>query len=172
MADRRRFQETILGVVILGIISSLAASYLRERGPLASRQSEQAVVSQQKPRPEIAPSASEVKSPHLEKRGPQADGSVNAGAGLAPGASTERVQTRTNADELLYPACVFDPISNLRIEPNAQAAVLCSIDTVRTIQVSGTPTEVGKGIWWQTNACGAKGYIANNQVHALVKCAE
>ena len=70
----------------------------------------------------------------------------------------------------LYPACVFDPVSSVRVEPSAESAIACSIDTVRNIYVNATPIHVNKGIWWQTNACGPTGYIANDQVHVMTKC--
>lgn len=75
-----------------------------------------------------------------------------------------------NTNDPVYQACVFDPVSNVRVEPNAESAIACSVDTVRNIEVNATPIRAKNGIWWQTKVCGRTGYIANNQVHVMTPC--
>jgi len=72
------------------------------------------------------------------------------------------IDTASHASQV---ACVFDPISNVRSEPNANSAIACSIDTVREINIATTPIHVNNATWWPTDACGTPAYIANNQIH-------
>jgi hypothetical protein len=70
-----------------------------------------------------------------------------------------------------YPACVFAPVSHIRVEPTAKSEIACSIDTIQTIQVGAEPIHRGAATWWSTDFCGTPGYIADNQVHAGQQCA-
>ncbi|HME07546.1 MAG TPA: toll/interleukin-1 receptor domain-containing protein [Bryobacteraceae bacterium] len=65
-------------------------------------------------------------------------------------------------------ACVFDPVSNIRERPSAASEILCKIETTRNIRITGRPSITNTGVWWPTDACGAAGFIAANQVHVDV----
>ncbi len=68
----------------------------------------------------------------------------------------------------LFPkaACVYDPVSNVRQSPSTTSDIVCAIDTVRMIRITGAPINTNpKYPWWPTDACGQPGFIANNQVH-------
>jgi hypothetical protein len=69
-----------------------------------------------------------------------------------------------------YPACVFAPVSHIRVEPAAKSDIACSIDTIQTIHVGETPIHRGPATWWPTDYCGTPGYIADNQIHVQTEC--
>ena len=90
----------------------------------------------------------------------------NAGSGAytnaaprKPGGASER-----------YEACVFAPVSHVRVEPAAKSAIACNIDTIRTIRVSSEPVHRGNATWWPTDVCGTPGYIADDQIHVQTSC--
>jgi hypothetical protein len=69
-----------------------------------------------------------------------------------------------------YSACVFAPVSHIRVEPAAKSDIACSIDTIQTIRVGETPIHRGVATWWPTDYCGTPGYIADNQIHVQTEC--
>jgi len=69
-----------------------------------------------------------------------------------------------------YPACVFSPVSHIRVEPAAKSDIACSIDTIQTIHVGAEPIHRGAATWWPTDFCGTPGYIADNQIHIQTEC--
>lgn len=56
-------------------------------------------------------------------------------------------------------AIVFDPPSNVRTAPSGTAAILCSVQTKRSINLMSS-----NGPWYATDACGSIGYIHQSQI--------
>ncbi|MGK7873606.1 MAG: hypothetical protein AB4426_09940 [Xenococcaceae cyanobacterium] len=56
-------------------------------------------------------------------------------------------------------ALVFAPPSNVRATPNG--TIICSVSSVRTINIYGSTNG-----WYQTDVCGAMGYIHRSQIRA------
>jgi len=93
---------------------------------------------------------------------PPTDKSPPSGAAQEPPTRTPTENRRT--------ACVYNPIANVRSERAATSRIVCSISTAKTINITGGPFKVGRGIWWATDVCGQPGYIANNQIRIDQMC--
>lgn len=68
-------------------------------------------------------------------------------------------QSRTNLNSQSAVAIVFDPPSNIRVSPTSKSEIICSIDSVKKINVY--ESENG---WYKTDACDRRGYIHRSQI--------
>lgn len=66
-------------------------------------------------------------------------------------------------DQEAMEAVVFDPPSNVRLEPNNESKILCKVKSRKEIPILFDKNHPD---WYVTYACGAeKGYIHKSQIH-------